>query len=115
MLQGECLAPKKLIGRMMVLRLLGNRKEMGALNEPEKSDLKPLCVGSISVRGDRNEFLGSLPLDSLWSLMTRLPSATFQFIDMHGERLMWGRARIRYLSFCKDIDPDHLEYAREET
>lgn len=114
-LSGECLAPFKVAGRIGKLTFLGNREEARALEQPPDSDWKPLCVGTFTVRGDRTEYLGSLPLDALWGLVAVLPSGALQYVDMYGERLRYGSARIRSISFCREIDPDDLEFAREQS
>lgn len=113
-LTAECLAPSKMAGRISTFTFLGNREEARALNQPPNSDWRPLCVGSLTVRGDRTEYLGSLPVDSLWGLVSALPSGTLQFLDMHGERLRYGSARIRSIRFEREVDPEDLAFAREQ-
>lgn len=113
-LSGEFLAPAKTVGRVGKLMFLGDREHKRTLEVPTQSDWKPLGVGSVTVRGDRAEFLGSLPYDALWGLICGLAARTLQFVDMHGERLRYGRARIRSFTFCRQMDPDDLEDAREQ-
>jgi hypothetical protein len=113
-LSGECLAPAKLAGRTAKLTLLGDRRDKQMLEEPPQSDWKPLGVGSVTSRGDQTEFLGSIPIDALWGLISALASGTVQFVDMYGERLRYGSARLRSISFCRELDPEDLEFAREQ-
>jgi len=72
-------------------------------------------VGSLTIRGDRTEYLGSLPFDALWGLVGALSSGTLKFVDMYGERLRHGGAKIRSINFCRELDLDDLELARQQT
>ncbi len=111
---GECLAPSKTAGRIGKLTFLGNREESRTLEQSLDSDRQPLCVGTLTVRGDRTEYLGSIPFDALWGLVGALSSGTLKFMDMYGERLRYGSARIRSINFCRELDPDDLEFARQQ-
>lgn len=112
-LNGEFLAPAKTVGRTGKLMFLGDREHKRTLEVPPQFKREPLGVGSVTVRGGRAEFLGSLPFDSLWGLVSALVAGTLHYVDLHGERLRYGRATIRSFTFCSQVDPDDLEYARE--
>jgi len=57
----------------------------------------PLDVGNRTMQGKEASYLGSLP----WDAMTRL-------IRFDGEALYRGRARMRTVSFEREIDPEDL-------
>ena len=65
---GRIVSPPKFKDRMGQLIFLGNRKEARTVDEPPSSDWKPNCVGSLTIRGRRTEYLGSIPHDSLWGV-----------------------------------------------
>jgi hypothetical protein len=114
-LVGQGLALAKAAGRTVELTFFGSREEAQFLKDPPRSDWKPLCVGTITLRGERADFLGSIPVDALWGVVAALPSGTLRFVDMYGEPLIRGTAKIRSITFCRDIDPDDLEFAREQS
>ena len=60
---GQCLAPARAAGRTVGLTFLGSREQTDYLEDPPRSEWRPLCVGTITLRGERAEFLGSIPFD----------------------------------------------------
>lgn len=113
-LTGECLAPAKVAGRTGRLTFMGRREQSRELEQPPDSDWKPLGVGTLTIRGERTEFLGSIPFDALWGLIAVLPTGTLRFVDLYGERQRYGGAKIRSIRFCRELDPDDLEFAHEQ-
>jgi hypothetical protein len=117
-LTGVYLAPAKLAGKTGGVILLGDRDKMLALEEPPPDEppqpgLKPMNIGRITVRDDCPEFFGSIPIDAFWGLISALASGTLQFVNMYGERLRRGRAKIQSISVYSELDPDDLQYELE--
>lgn len=57
-LKGVFLSPAKVKDRRATLTLLADRCETLAVTDPASCERKPLCVGTLTVRGDRTEYLG---------------------------------------------------------
>lgn len=105
-LTGVFLSPDKAKDRQASLTLLANRREMATVNEPEKSNLKPLGVGSLTVRGKRTDFLGSIPHDSMWGMVQLLSCGAVRMLNLYGHALHRGEATITNLHFEREIDPE---------
>lgn len=99
------LAPDRPKDRHLTLTLMGNRDEARALEEPLRCKHEPLCVGTLTIRGDRTDYLGSVPQDALWALLSLMSSGAVRMIQLHGPALYRGEARIISISFDRDIDP----------
>lgn len=61
-LTGTFALPEKLVGKTVSVSLLGDRRDDSVLDAPDQSHREPLGVGGLTVRGERREYLGSIPL-----------------------------------------------------
>ena len=103
-LTGAFLSPDRLKGLRVPLVFLGRREHQSALEEPTNSDWKPRNVGVLTLRGQRREFLGSLPYDALWGLLHTFSSGVFRIVHLHGI-LERGRAEMRSVNFARTSTP----------
>lgn len=106
---GRIVSPSKFKDRAGQLVLLGNREDARKVEEPPSSDWRPNCVGSLTIRGRRTEYLGSIPHDSLWGVVGMLNAGALRFVDLTGEALRYGTAMIQTISFSRELDPENLE------
>lgn len=104
----HCLGPAILKGRNMTMTLMGDRRQP---HRPEyvPADWLPLCVGTLTKRGEQLEYFGSVPFDGLWGLVAALGVSAVDHIILHGERMRRGTARILSLRLARDFDPEEIE------
>ena len=105
-LKGVFLSPEKAKDRRATLRVLADRRETHAVTDPASCDWEPLCVGTLTIRGDRTDYLGSLPYDAMWGLIGLLSQGAIRMLDLHGRALYRGKAEIETMHFAHDIDPE---------
>ncbi len=104
-LTGEMLIPEKFKGRTGNIFLIGDRSMLYRPKPKEGEDWSP-SVGSIEIRGERTEYLGSLPPDMMWGLVSSIHAGLVNVIVMTGQQLRYGRARIYGVHFENEIDPE---------
>jgi len=104
--KGLIRVPEKYASKELNATFLGNRKMVPDPRDPEFSDWKPRCVGSITLRGETREFLGSLPLDSVPILCNLLETGRIKFVDLYGKVPSYGSAEIRSIRFLQKYDPE---------
>jgi len=107
--QGKLLIPSKLAGRIVVLRVLGDRAETAAVQRPAETTSTLSAIGGLTLRGQQSDFLGSIPFDALWGVMAMLAANRMRYITLHGEVLSRGGARIRSIGFQPTYDPEDYE------
>ena len=105
-LKGVFLSPENAKDRRATLRVLASRPETHAVDDPANCDWEPLCVGTLTIRGDRTDYLGSLPYDAMWGLIGLLSKGAIRMLDLHGRALYRGKAEIETMHFARDIDPE---------
>lgn len=105
-IHGHFIHPEKVLDKTIKMTVMGKRNEDDALNDPDGDYQEPRCVGSLTVRGDRREYLGTIPQTALWGLMPMLEAGRIKFVDLHGELLRYGSALIWSISFERNIDPE---------
>ena len=105
-LKGVFLSPEKAKDRRATLRVLADRRETHAVADPANSEWEPRCVGTLTIRGARTDYLGSLPYDAMWGLIDLLSQGTIRMLDLHGRALYRGKAEIETMHFAHDIDPE---------
>ena len=103
------LIPSKLTGRNVVLRILGDRSEMAAVQRPGEVTSTPVAIGGLTLRGQQSDYLGSVPFDALWGVMAMLAANRVRYITLHGEALSRGRARIRSIGFHPTFSAEDYE------
>lgn len=102
-----CLAPKRFAGRVTTFTLLGERSISEELRKPDRTIQRPLGVGTLTMRGNRSEYLGSVPLDALLSLTQPVLAGGLKYISLAGLRDRGTSAiRMNYIAFRRDVDLD---------
>jgi hypothetical protein len=102
---GTFLRPDRLKGLLVPLRFLGRREDQSKLQQPEDTDWRPLNVGVLTLRGERREFLGSLPFDALWGLIQVFSTSALRIVHLYGI-LERGRASVQSLHFSHEVDEE---------
>jgi hypothetical protein len=102
--RGTMVVPERLQGRQGTLTFLGDRRIANELHHPIESRPQPIAVGSLTVRGERTSYLGSLPHDAFWHLGALLSRNDIQMLALHGEMLSRGNAKILTVHFEREID-----------
>ncbi len=105
-LNGVFLSPERAKDRRAIVTLLADRDKARAVTDPAGCDWKPVCVGTLVIRGDRTGYLGSLPYDSTWGLMSALSCGAIRMLVLHGKALYRGKSEIWTMHFDRDVDPD---------
>lgn len=107
-LDAKCLAPEKFKGRMTRFTLIGDRSNERDLWEQARAEEHHSGVGTLTFRGARSEYLGSLPFDALWNVMLTVTQGGFRLIYLHGAALKNGTARIKSIGFYEEFDLDDV-------
>lgn len=97
--------PSKYEGRRGVVHLLGNRNLLETNRSLEDTSRRP-CAGSVTIRGERTEYLGSLPQDMMWGLISSIQTKAINAVVMNGQMLRHGSAKIYSLHFEKNVNLD---------
>jgi hypothetical protein len=69
-------------------------------------DWRPLGVGHLTMKGERSEYLGTLPYDAMWGLANMVAAGGFKYVSMHGPRMKRGSCLITTVRFSAGYDPD---------
>lgn len=101
-----CLAPQKLSGRQTRFALIGNRQLERDLWMQKSAPKNENGVGTLTMRGEQANYLGSIPYDALWRIQPLILSKGIRFIYLHGAAMFRGEARIRSIAFYDEFDPD---------
>ena len=102
----NCLAPPKFAGRPTRFTLIGDRANERDLWLQTPDDVWERGVGTLTFRGERSEYLGGVPFDALWNVVTASLEGNLHFIYLHGATIKNGTSRIRSIAFYEEFDPD---------
>jgi hypothetical protein len=94
--------PEKYSNQEVVSTFIGDREIFPLKND---SDFKPRCVGALTLRGERRDFLGALPFDSLPIINSLMETKRGKFLDLYGLRPKHGHADITWVNFFRKFDP----------
>lgn len=107
-IEATCMAPEKYKGRLTRFTLIGDRSDERDLRAQtfatEKHDVG---VGTLTFRGERSEYLGSVPFDALWNVVSTMLAGGLHFIYLHGAVMKNGSARIKSIGFYEEFDLDN--------
>jgi hypothetical protein len=107
-LDATCLAPGKFKGRRTRFTLIGDRSnERDLWSQPYALEKHEAGVGTLTFRGERSAYLGSVPFDALWNVVATTLAGGFRFIHLHGAAMKNGTARIRSIGFYEEFDLDN--------
>lgn len=98
--------PDRLVGQDIEMTILGRREADRELNAEQHGEFLPLVVGTLTVRGERRSYLGSLPYTAIMGLLPALESRRIRMVVLHGKRLYRGEAQITSMSLVREVDPD---------
>ncbi len=105
-ISATCMVPKRFDGRDTTFTLLGSRRIIDQiLKRSPPSDYTP-SIGTLTMRGQRSEYLGSIPFDAALALPAITLLGGFKFIFLSGIPIRGGTTQINYMSFGKEFDPD---------
>ena len=105
---GKLLAPSKVAGKVLSVRIFGSRSTLYALQHPNEVSSDLDRVGELEIRGKHAEFLGFAPVDMLSYLSSCLHSQKMRYIDLFSEPLRNGKAKVTSFHFSgkKDVDEE---------
>lgn len=104
-----CLAPEKYKGRQTRFTLIGDRSnERDLWAQTYALEKHHAGVGTLTFRGGRSEYLGSVPFDALWNVITTALAGGFRFIYLHGAGMKNGSARMKSIGFYEEFDLDDV-------
>jgi hypothetical protein len=106
-LKATFLEPEKVKGRVCSVVLLGDRRLTNAVQNPN-SNAKPLGIGTLTVRGSRTEYLGSIPLDVFSSVVSALAAGRLKFMTFSGPPLLRGSSSIDSVGFYRQLSIEEL-------
>ena len=107
--EAACLAPEKYSGRVTQFTLIGDRSDERDLrSQAHALEKHESGVGTLTFRGDRSEYLGSVPFDALWNVIATMSAGGFRFIYLHGAAIRNGSARIKSIGFYEEFDLDDI-------
>ena len=88
----SCVSPEKFAGRKTRLLFIGSRSLVSEVADP-RSTSTPMGVGTLTMRGDRSEYLGSLPYDAAIAVPQFALAGGIRIIYLHGLSMRHGRMR----------------------
>jgi hypothetical protein len=103
-----CLTPEKFEGRITRFTLIGDRSNERDLWEQKLADEHHSGVGTLTLRGQRSEYLGSVPFDALWKVVLTSLSGGLRYIYLHGAAIKNGTARINSIGFYEEFDVEDV-------
>jgi hypothetical protein len=106
-IQGEFMAPKKVVGGQVKVCFLASREMDEALSNPDDYKAKPKSLGGLSSRGENSDYLGSLPYSAFGHTLNMLQAGKYKYVAFHGKVLRYGKADIKSIYFMFDYEPDN--------
>jgi hypothetical protein len=100
-LSGTLVDPPNMRGKEIEITVLGSRSEALAVQRPSECRFEPICVGTITSRGDDCSFLGSIPYDALHFIHDLLKNGDTKYLILGGPPLYRGTSEIRSIHFDK--------------
>jgi hypothetical protein len=83
---------------------IGDRSDERDLWDQKLADENHSGVGTLTFRGDRSDYLGSVPFDALWNVVHATVSGGIQFIYLHGAAMKRGTARMTSIGFYEEFN-----------
>jgi hypothetical protein len=102
-IKGVFRLPEKYSDQEIASTFIGDREIFPLKND---SDFKPKCVGALTLRGERREFIGALPFDSLPIVTTLMETKQIQFLDLYGQVPKHGHADVNWIHFFRKYNPN---------
>lgn len=90
-------------GRATTFTLLGSRRIIDKiLKRSPGSDHTP-NIGTLTMRGQRSEYLGSMPFDAALALPAIKLLGGFKYVNLSGIPIRGGTTQINYMSFFRNL------------
>jgi hypothetical protein len=105
-INATCMVPKRFDGRDTTFTLLGSRRIIDKILKRSLPSDHTLNIGTLTMRGQQSEYLGSIPFDAALALPAITLLGGFRFIFLSGIPIRGGPTQINYMSFGKEFDPD---------
>ena len=105
-IKGVIRQPEKYAGKEMSATFMGDREMFPRISDRSHPERKPLGVGSLTLRGENRQYLGSLPHDSLPTIVNLLEYKRIQFFHLHGLIPHRGHTLISSVRFFRNYNPE---------
>jgi len=104
-LKGKIFQPEKLFDKVIEVNIIGDRRYIPLLQDPESKDYDPKAIGMLTIRGRQSECSSWLPFDVLQIFAFLLKEEKIKFLILSGQHLYRGRADITSIYFEEHYDP----------
>jgi len=101
-IKGKMISSKKLVDKTIDISIRGSRQLLHAIKHPEQYNTEPTAVGGLRIRGQKREFYGFVPIDSLNTIMLALQAGKIKYLELNGLELRYGSADIRSIDFSEE-------------
>lgn len=105
-IKGVMLKPVKYAGKEIELSFVSDRAIIAKLDEDATPTIKPIGIGSMTLRGECREYFGILPFDTIPIINQMLEARQIHFVDLSGEIPVRGHASIKHVNFLKIYEPE---------
>lgn len=105
-LETTCLVPPKYAGQLTKFVLLGDRRLIERMHNRSPSNDYIPSVGTLKMRKDQSEYLGSIPSDAAFTIPVLALVHGLKYIYLAGQPTHGGTVKINFISFSNDFDPD---------
>lgn len=106
-IRGKFIKPQKLAGKELELCFLANRQISSVMNDyKEHHHWEPKAVGGLSVRGEKRDYIGSLPFDAFPFLCNCFSAEKHKYVILNGQALRYGSADIHSVHFQQQYDEE---------
>lgn len=107
-LTGHFLSPQKLAHQQVSLSLIGDRDCL-AKEKQSRDVASATSIGELSLRADRNQFLGVLPQASLWDLAFGIDRGVIKYARLNGAQMRGRVVKVNSASFVTAVDHSELD------
>lgn len=105
-LETTCLVPSKYAGRSTKFVLLGDRLLIERMRHRSPSGDYIPSVGTLKMRKDQSEYLGSIPSDAAFAIPVLALVHGLKYIYLAGQPTHGGTVKINFISFSNDFNAD---------
>jgi len=105
-LRGKIFRPEKLADKDLEIDIIGDRRYILLLQDPESKDYEPKGIGMLTIRGKQSECSTWIPCDILHPLAFLLNEKKIKFLILSGQPLYRGSADITSIYFEKEFNPE---------
>ena len=103
--EARIIQPEKLADKVIEIKVIGDRRYIPFLEDPESRDYDPKAIGMLTIRGKQSECSVWVPFDMLHLVASLLLHDKTKFLILSGKPLYRGGADITSIHFEKDFDP----------